>query len=588
MRVAARTCVLALVPLATALGCGGEPPRPMAVVAVAPQAPSPAAAPKEEGPPSRSLRVELSFDDRGLHVRVVATGPPAELGDWALAAGAEQNLEIRSADGSPVPFSRAPIAITVAPRASIAIRYDVRAETSSDDPRATVVEPSRFRATGERFLALPRAWTAGGKGEKPSPITLVLDASATDAHVVASTFGAASAATTTTLSVAPEELRRATYMAGGGGRAQFDAPEGHDEAAWVGFTAFDPRAVAAEVAGFRTLLHEYFFGKEARPSTLLLYVDARAKGTYRAARVSNGVLVTLSGNDAYDAPLRLAVAHELVHAWIGERIWVGETRDGREAESWWFTEGVARWVAREQLARAGLLSPDELASESSRLLAILATSPLAAKPMSDLVKMDGSPSARAGVVPLLVARGALFATAMDHRIRSSSRGARSFDDVVRVLAKRAEDRRVAVTLDGFLALVGEVVGDARARQDFDAWIAKGTERRLPDGALGACFEAREAVFEVPDPGFDVDRSATALVGVDPKGPAARAGLKEGERLLAKSAPERAGKLVFVTVERAGRDVTVSYEPSVLKRRGQRFEKRRGISDEACRKLLLRK
>ncbi|MDB5213939.1 MAG: hypothetical protein JWO86_1866 [Myxococcaceae bacterium] len=44
-------------------------------------------------------------------------------------------------------------------------------------------------------------------------------------------------------------LRRAAFLGGPGGRAEFDAVEGHDESAWLGYPAFDPRAVSAEVAG---------------------------------------------------------------------------------------------------------------------------------------------------------------------------------------------------------------------------------------------------------------------------------------------------------------------------------------------------
>ncbi len=32
----------------------------------------------------------------------------------------------------------------------------------------------------------------------------------------------------------------------------------HDEAAWLGYTAFDPRPVTAEIAGMRSLLRETF------------------------------------------------------------------------------------------------------------------------------------------------------------------------------------------------------------------------------------------------------------------------------------------------------------------------------------------
>lgn len=576
MRRAAPWVALALAP-----ACAHEPPRRAIPVAPVSVAPVPVAQRSPRAPP-RALRVALSFDERGLHARVAATGPAAELAEWSLAPGVERGLEVEDADGSAVPFSRAPIAITLDARGAVTLRYDVNAEASSDDPRATVVEAARFRASGERLFAIPRAWL-GARPERRPAVSLAIDASAVDAPVVASTFGAGSRALAVDVDAAPDALLRATFVAGGGGRAMFDAPEGHDEAAWIGFTAFDPRAVSAEVAGFRSLLHEYFFGKESRRSTLFFYVDARAPGRYRAARVADGIVVALAGRDAYDAPLRLTVATELVHAWIGERIWLGDRTPGKEPEGWWFHEGVARWIAREQLVRAGLLGPSELADEVDRLLAVLA-SPRAKKTMAELV---ADPRAT-GALPVLVARGALFATAIDQRIREASRGTRSFDDVVRVLAKRAEDRPVAVTREAFLAAVGEWIGEASAKQELDAWILQGTARRLSDGALGACFAARAATYEMADPGFDRERSTDVLVGVDPKGAAARAGLREGDRIVARTPFENAREPGVVVVDRAGQRVSVKVVPAVVKLRGQRFEKQPGLSDDACRKLFFRK
>src|SRR5436309_3488947 len=50
------------------------------------------------------------------------------------------------------------------------------------------------------------------------------------------------------------DLRDAFFLAGLLGRAKFHAPEGNDEAAWLGYTAFDPRPVVADMAGLRTAL----------------------------------------------------------------------------------------------------------------------------------------------------------------------------------------------------------------------------------------------------------------------------------------------------------------------------------------------
>lgn len=542
--------------------CSPAPP-------VAPASPPVVVAPGDNKPPTwngkRTIDATLTFDDMGLHARVVIDGPPEELRRFRVPQG-----KVVDPDGA-------------ARTGHVDFAYDIAGERTGDDPKTTIVDVARFRVTSENAFVLPLAWIDGAQ-----PVAIHLSLATKDAPVVASSFGARTAKGTQgarferDLEVTTAELARAVFVGGGGGRAEFDAPEGHDEAAWLGYTAFDPRAVAAEVAGFRSLLNEYFFGKELRPATLLFYVDERANARYRVARYARSVFVLLSGRDAFDASLRLAVAHELVHAWIGERMWIGRAEAGHEAEGYWFQEGVARWVAREQLARAGLLSPDELAAEMNRILSLAATSRYAELPRAALVekrKFDD------GLVPILVARGVLFATAVDARIRDASKGKESFDDVVRLLARRAEDRPVRFDESTFLATLEKYLPDGP--KTFQAMIVDGTERRVPESALGGCFEARNVDYDALGVGFDVDHAKlkNEVRGLDPKGPAAKAGLVEGQKVDAVSIPERADGKVSVLLPSGA---MVQYPPTRTPKRGQAFKKRAGLSDDACRKLFVRR
>ncbi|MBX3186275.1 MAG: hypothetical protein KF819_04635 [Labilithrix sp.] len=561
---------------ACALACGraAAPVTPLA-------APKAHEAPPRPAPASRSLSVTLGFGAQGLHVRVLATGAPEDLRAWTLGEDEPDRLEARDAADRPVTFRREGRRLVLESPAAV-VTYDVRPREADEDARTTLIEAARFRAAGEKILAIPDAFDAA-----VVETTVTLDGRGIDAPVLASTFGVGNDRVSRTVRVAGAELRRVAFLGGGGGRAEFDAPEGHDEAAWIGYTAFDPRAVAAEVAGFRGLLHDYFKGNELEPSTLLLAVDARPRGRFRVLRRASGLLVALSGTDPFDASLRLAVAHELVHAWIGERIWLGDATPGREAESYWFHEGVARWVAREQLARAGLLSPEEYATEVNRLLGIVTTSRHATRSSAELVR-EGTTF---GVVPLLVARGALFATIADAHVRGASRGARSFDDVLRALARQAEAKRGPLPEGALREALAAEIGEARARSGFDEVVAKGTTRRLPDDALGGCFEAREIVHQIHDPGFDVAASRTSktVIGLDPRSAAAIAGLRPGDALVSIDVPEKKGE-ARLEVERDQKRIVVVYAPSSGSARGQAFSRRAAFrhDDEACRKLALRR
>jgi hypothetical protein len=545
------------------------------------------------------MGVQITFAAGRLHVRVAATGSADDVRFWTLGEAAIDHLEVRDANERAMPFERKERALEAKSlQTTTIVSYDVvappgpppvtfeTADTSpstvhvDEDATALLLEPSRFRAVGDSILALPVQF-------ERAPVAVALDVRAAEAPVVATSFGIAKEHVARQLQLSSVALRRAAFLAGPGGRAEFDAPEGHDEAAWLGNPAYDPRAVAAEDAGFRGLLHEYFKDYDLPPAPLLFAVDARPRGHFRVLRRSAGVLVTL-GNDPYDAAMRVWVAHELVHAWIGEQVWLGEISQlrPREAETWWFHEGVTRWIAREQLARAGLLSSDEYAHEVNRLLAIVATSRHASRPLDDLV----ADRAATGVLPLLVARGALLATIEDARIREASHGARSFDDVVHALAKLSEQRGGPIPESAPHDAVVAELGEARTKEDFDDVLVLGRRTRLPENALGACFESRDVTYDVYDAGFDVaaSRTAHAIVGLDAKGPAARAGLRADDVLVSVEVPDRADQTAKIDVDRGGKHVVVSYRPTSGTKRGQGFRRKPSLTDEACRKLALRR
>lgn len=527
-------------------------------------APARASSPVPPLPQIRRIAVRVAFDEKGLHVRVTANGEASELGRWTMPEDGMSDVSVEDGEGVMKSFERFDGMLDVgAPRTTVAVVYDVKPAPSSDDTLRTILEQSRFRAVGERILALPLAFDA-----QRIEATIVVDALAADVAMSASSFGVGGSRIRHVVRTTGAELRRSAFFAGGGGRAVFDAPEGHDEAAWLGWTAFDPRAVSAEIAGFRGLLHEYFEGADMEPATTLLFADERPRGRFRVMRRTSGILVTASGKEPWDAPLRLAVGHELAHAWIGDRVWVGGD------DAYWFQEGFARWVSREQLARAGLLAPDEYAAEVNRLLGVVATTPKDKR-----------------TVALEVARGALFATVLDGRIRERSHGARSLDHLLRALVHSNETMRVKLSVDELLAYATKEGGEA-VRADFDDVVVSARRQTLPNDALGGCFEPRDVMYDVLDVGFDLAGTRAdagrKVRGVDPKGAAAKAGLRDGDKLLQAEDPVAPRVLTKLEVERDGRPISVSYEPAGVAKKGQGFRRKPGLSDEACKKLALRK
>ena len=284
----------------------------------------------------------------------------------------------------------------------------------------------------------------------------------------------------------------------------------------------------------------------------------------------------VSGLDRWDGALRLAVATELVHAWIGDRLWLGPADGG--ADRVWFHDGVARAIARDELFRVGLLTPDEYLEEVSMANATVVASPMRGESNETLAKKIDAPLVRG----LLVARGALYGATVRARIAKATNGQRSLRDVLKALYAEAALRRGPLDASRWLAVVASLTNAEEARRDFTKAIVEGAADALPADALGPCFEPTRARFQTRELGFDqaLSRAAGEIRGVEKDGPAAKAGLAEGEGLLdVKFLPKGA---VTVRVVRGGAPVDVAVTPRVQRGEGQGFRRRAGVKDEACR------
>lgn len=561
---AVSACLAALV-----CSCGAAPPPPPPVPAA--RAAELARA-HDVGPPStprrgeRTLSISLRHERGELHVEVDASAPPGELREWSAPPSGARDVERKIDAGPWQPVSGASVEASATHVAVRFVAAPARELASRVDGAA--VDARGFRVVGAHALVLPRAFEPVAFD---ATISIATDVG--DVAVVGSTYGVGAHKEVRTTGAA---LRRAVFVSGPGGRAELHAPEGHDEALWFGYTAFDPRAVVAEVAGFRTTLHEYFHGTEPEPATLVLATDARPAGRFHVARVTRGVVGLVSGLDRWDGALRLAVATELVHAWIGDRLWLGPADGG--ADRVWFHDGVARAIARDELFRVGLLTPDEYLEEVSMANATVVASPMRGESNETLAKKIDAPLVRG----LLVARGALYGATVRARIAKATNGQRSLRDVLKALYAEAALRRGPLDASRWLAVVASLTNAEEARRDFTKAIVEGAADALPADALGPCFEPTRARFQTRELGFDqaLSRAAGEIRGVEKDGPAAKAGLAEGEGLLdVKFLPKGA---VTVRVVRGGAPVDVAVTPRVQRGEGQGFRRRAGVKDEACR------
>lgn len=562
--------------------------------------------------PRASLKASQRTDvapESAVDVEITAAADdPAALTRWTLSEGLPDRLRgaiaIDASGSIPLTISAAPqgaeLRLARAPRGAVRLRYRLPAAPLSSSLAGFVeADPDRFRADGQALLALPAALD-----DRVVPVALRIDAAEIGVEGqlrgAASSFGVGAARDLVTR---VRDLRRAVYLAGPMGTAVFDAPEGHDEAAWIGYTTFDPRPVSADLASFRTAVGQLFRDRAAPPQTLLIVADARPTGEFMASRRAASVLLHLGVSEPWSAPVRIATAVEVLRFWIGEQLWIGPTEPGREPEAYWFTEGVTRHLARDLLFHYGLISPAELLDELHGLAAIAATSPHRGLGVAELARRAKEP----GVIPLLVARGALYAGRLNGLLKAAAPKSKpsgdavgpaagpeaparpaALADLLRDLLAEARSRRGPLPTSAWVDAVSKALG-AREAEAFQALLERGERGapiELPDGALGPCFRGARRRYEPFDLGFDL--SATnqapdrALVGLRADGPAARAGARAGDLLVhadfARGQPDQEAKL---TLTRGEREITVRYRPAGKGAEGQGWVRVPGVGDEAC-------
>lgn len=443
-----------------------------------------------------------------------------------------RDLDAVDASGR-VPLSVAPsrgglsITLSRAPVPPLTVRYTRLARPFAVDDSATVaLDPDHFTAPGDALFALPAAWEGRKLGTR-------VDIDATPFRPEARGAWSLGVENRRSVELTPAALRRASFIGGTMGQAVLDGPEGHDEVAWLGYTSFDPRSVAAEVATFRSAAREYFGERRQAPFTLLIVSDSRSNGGFDVAREPASVMLRVGVGQAYTAPLRVSVAHQLLREWMGATLHVGPSSDRDGAESIWFVDGVTRYLARELSFRFGLLTPAEYLTEVEEIERITRASALSKSSNAELGARAADPAAAL----LLVARGARHATSVDAALRAKSKGKFSLDGVLRELYRKAVLAGAPLSTSAWVeALRTDLGADADAL--FAEEIQRGTPRALPADGLGPCFAPVPRSFDSFALGFAVDgdlgKPPARVTQVEPRGPAAAAGLRSGDRIVRAS------------------------------------------------------
>ena len=575
-----------------AAGCASAPPRarcPEAAKASASAGPE-AAKPDAKSTPLAAgmTRLDLAItpDPRtsDVAIEMVAEGDPAKLMAWSVSEpyGTFKLTSARDDGGALTPtvnVDKATITLEKPPRGALHLAYTI---TVKPGPRNQVLpvnlDPDHFEGAGEALLALP---TALDDQPIAASIHLLRDPERYEPGARgASSFGFGNDREVTARG---RDLRFATYLVGTIGHALFDTREGHDEAAWLGYTSFDPRPISADVAAFRTAIREIFHDPDGDSLMLMIVTDGRTPGSFRVTRRASSVLAHVGSGEPWSAPVRISVATEVIHGWIGSRLVIGPGGPGREAEGYWFTEGVARGLARDLLFRFGLITSTELLDEMHGLAGIVATSPRRTESNAAL----GARAKEAGVVPLLVARGALYAARVDALLRKKSQGKKGQPELLRALYATASETRSTLQPSHWVqALVPPL--DPSEKNVMRDVILEGARPDLPEGLLGPCFQGVARTYAAFDLGFDEPgtraSASLAIVGLRAGGPAERAGLRATDVLIDAAITQgRADAKVTLVVERGQEKKTLTYLPAGPSATWRGWVRKRDVPEEACTK-----
>jgi predicted metalloprotease with PDZ domain len=343
----------------------------------------------------------------------------------------------------------------------------------------------------------------------------------------------------------------------------------------------------AELAQVRTAFAELFKAQDMLPGapwTYLVMSRSRPIGSFTTTPRFESVLLQVGPSEAWNGALRLSMAQQLARRWVGDAIRLTPAA-GHERELGWFNDGVARYLATLLLGRLGFLHPAEWREAIAGELSVLATSPYASKGNAELSALASKdPVARA----TLTARGALYAAHESAVILARSKGERRLENVLADLLHQARGDKDASTspLPASAWLDALAKDDPDAAKTFDAMIVKGGKIELPKDALGPCFRAGTGEYAAFDPGFDVEATKIdkddKVTGVRDGGPAAKAGLKDGDVLESMVAREDDATVpVKLVVTRGGQKVNITYVPRGAHGRGQTWTRVKGIADDKC-------
>ncbi|KFZ36576.1 hypothetical protein HR45_15715 [Shewanella mangrovi] len=285
-------------------------------------------------------------------------------------------------------------------------------------------------------------------------------------------------------------------------------------------------------------------------------------------------LMVAANNDIELSEMQQILSHEMVHVYL-------HSLEGAS----WFQEGLAVMYENRAPFALGFTSSDTyLKAVNNTLLTYYSN----VRKDMDMQAATAAfwTDARARLQPYY--RGAMYFIVTDSRIRKASNGEHNLDQLlVDFLARSREGKSVAA--QDWVALVRQYIG-ADADKDYAAMQSGGF--LVPeDDAFGRCFTREKVSMPLFDLGFEISslmQVPRVIHGLQPNSPAAKAGLKEGDKVLKSvgldEQQSKPSSPLTLLVERNGKPTSISFVPTGALTEGYQWQKKNGTAGETeCRR-----
>lgn len=511
-----------------------------------------------------ALDVEVRVVTDGKSVRLT---PPAQL-------GAGERVADGHLVGDPMTTS---VWVVKADKPVATIRYRLPAAASdkaTSEGQGPVLRSGWFALRGEDVLPAP-------EGDAGTSATIRLVGFPGDWNAAVSADGPMPAT----------KVRDVLLIGGRGYRSLERTVEGSRLRLVYPKTFADRAPALLERAARVATAESRFWGDAPRPYVIGL-IEPEDSGDYSGRGVQGGFALWLGKDVASDAWLRL-VAHENLHSWISRQIGGFPEKDS-DLEAW-LNEGFTEAYLARILLQSGLWTPQQFVDDWNMSLARYGLSPVRTAPNTRILA-DRDRDFDVNKLPY--DRGRLLALRWDALFRASTGGAVGLGDVLRAQVRAAaanEAHGTAVSADRLFLVMARRLTGIDLSSEMARYVDEGQALAVEPGAFGPCVRVVEITQPVFDRGFDYGATMRAhgrLTGLEPGGPADKAGLREGDRLLVDEIPTRDSRvtLTYGVDEGGGRRRTVSYRPlGTAQVSFQQLELRPSAVEnpEACARSMLR-